>query len=174
MIIEKMNAAQKEIYNKYKNEFPFKIVEFINELGIKVIAGKMDSTFSGAICKENSHYKIYINDSHAPTRLMFTLAHELGHFFNDKEYLDSNNEIIDPSKQAVRNFLYRKNSHPIDLKMRQMDIEANKFAAELLMPENEFIKRWSKETTPESVAKFFGVSVEAVKIRAFIVMGEIF
>lgn len=58
--------------------------------------------------------------------------------------------------------------------MRKMDVEANRFAFELLMPEEKFIEIWNKETTPEQVAKFFGVSSDAAKIRAFVLLGEIF
>jgi len=58
--------------------------------------------------------------------------------------------------------------------MRAMDINANQFAAELLMPEKKFIEIWKKETISGQVAKFFGVSVEAVKIRASVLLGEIF
>ena len=173
-IQEKMSSTQKEIYCKYMDNFPFKIIEFINELGIKVTAAKMDSSFSGAICNEEGEYRIYINDSHSPTRLRFTLAHELGHYFYDRPYLDSNAEITEPSKQAIRPVLFRKDGPDIDPEMRKMDINANQFAAQLLMPEIKFIEIWNQKTTPEQVADFFGVSVEAVKIRASVLLGEIF
>ena len=62
----------------------------------------------------------------------------------------------------------------IDHDMRARDINANQFAAELLMPEKKFIEIWQRKTTPEQVAKFFGVSVDAVKIRASVLLGEIF
>ena len=169
----KMTEEQKSIYYKYRNKFPFKIVEFMNELGIRVTASGMPNGYSGGIRKEEDTYRVYINDSHAPARLMFTLAHELGHYFYDKDYLESYSEIIDLSKQSLKIF-FIKQTCVIDPKMRLMDINANQFAAELLMPENKFIKIWNKETTPEQVAKFFGVSVEAVKIRASVLLGEIF
>lgn len=173
MITAEMDASQIEIYDTYKNIFPFKIVEFINELGIKVIAAEMPSYVSGAIRKEEDKYVIYINDSHSITRQRFTLAHELGHFFNDKNYLESN-EIIDPLKQSQHKILLRIDTLPIDPVMKEMDIKANQFAADILMPEEKFIEVWNKKTTPEEVAKFFKVSVEATKIRAFTLLGEIF
>ncbi len=165
-ILEKMTESQKNIYNKYKDNFPFPIVEFINELKINIFTSDMSDNISGSICKEDKEYVIYINPSHPSTRLKFTLAHELGHFFYDKEYLDNNKQIIDYFKQS-------SNSH-IDIEMRLKDIKANQFAAELLMPENIFIKKWIEKATPEKVAKFFGVSLEATKIRASSVLGEIF
>lgn len=172
-ILKVMNEEQRNIYTKYKDEFPFKIVEFINDLGIHIFTSDMDNNISGSISKEDNRYIIYINDSHPPTRLKFTLAHELGHYFYDKDYLDRK-QIIDPSKQAISNILWRKNIKPIDQNMREKDIKANQFAAELLMPEIKFIEIWTQETSPEKVAKFFGVSLEATKIRASTLLGEIF
>jgi Zn-dependent peptidase ImmA (M78 family) len=168
-----MDVKQQEIYNKYKNEFPFKIVEFINELGITVTTGELPSYISGAIRKENNIYRIYVNSAHSVTRLRFTLAHELGHFFYDKNYLDSN-EIIDPSKQAQSKFLFRKKISADDHEMRQMDIQANQFAAELLMPLERFVEIWHQKTSPREVADYFKVSEAAIMIRASNLLGEIF
>lgn len=172
-ITEKMDDKQKEIYKKYKNEFPFKIVEFINELGIGVATAEMPPYVSGAVRKEGKIYRIYINKSHAITRQRFTLAHELGHFFNDKNYLESN-EIIDPLKKLQYEILFRKYSTYVDPVMKEMDVKANQFAADILMPEEKFIEIWKKEISPEKVAKFFKISVEATQIRAFTLLGEIF
>lgn len=173
-ISKKMNFAQQKIYYLYKNDFPFKIVEFINELEIIATIAEMPAYVFGAIRKENNKFKIYVNDLYPSTRLRFILAHELCHYFFHKEYLNSNNEIITFTKQAQCRPLFRKDIPEIEPKIREMDIEANKFAADLLMPEEKFIEIWNKETAPEQVSKFFGVSVEAAKIRASAVLGEIF
>lgn len=172
-IMKKMSEEQKEIYNKYKYEFPFKIVEFINELGIIVTKAQMPSYISGAIRKEKDVYRIYINDSHASTRLRFTLAHELGHYFCDRDYLNSN-EIIDLSKSERDKTLFRKDIFDESPEMREMDINANRFAAELLMPEDEFMDQWIRETPIQKIAEFFKVSETAVMIRASNLTGEIF
>lgn len=172
---EKMTDKQKEIYGKYNKTFPFKVVDFINELGIKVVAAEMQSYVSGAIVAEkDEQYKIYVNDSHPASRIRFTLAHELGHYFNDKDYLNDKGEIIDPSKQSHDKILWRKDVPVIDEAMRIKDIKANQFAAELLMPQDKFIEVWNNNTSPEAVAKFFNVSKEAVQIRAAALLGEIF
>ncbi|MBH1989928.1 MAG: ImmA/IrrE family metallo-endopeptidase [Alphaproteobacteria bacterium] len=174
MVTKKMTAEQQQTYARYHDIFPFRIVEFINDIGIRVIATEMKNNISGSIAKTDNTFTIYVNDTHAPTRLRFTLAHELGHYFNDRKYLESNDQIQDLSKQAMSKVLYRKESPSIDVEMQKMDIEANKFAANILMPEEKFKELWNKEDTPEKVARFFGVSVEAVKIRASFLLGEIF
>jgi Zn-dependent peptidase ImmA (M78 family) len=172
-ITEKMDDSQKIIYQKYSNSYPFKIVEFINDLGVIVTAADMPSYISGAVRKEDNGYRIYFNDKNSSTRIRFTLAHELGHFFYDRDYLDSN-EIIDPSKQSERNFLFRKEEFSNSPEMREMDTRANQFAASILMPENKFIEIWQSENSPLKVANFFKVSEAAVIIRASNLIGEIF
>lgn len=174
LIEEKMTDKEKVIYSKYQDSFPLRIVEFINDLGIEVIASEMKNDISGVICKENDKFYILINDLHPLTRIRFTLAHELGHYFNDRDYLDSNKEIVDPIKQNSQTLLYRTNIPNNDYNMRRMDIAANQFAANILMPELKFLEIWRENYHPENVAKFFGVSIEAVKIRAATLLGEIF
>ena len=105
--------------------------------------------------------------------MKFTLAHELGHYLNDKDYLDDNGEMKDGSKQSPR-WLHRKEkSFKNDKDMRRRDVKANKFAADLLMPKDVFIEKWQELSTPQKVAEYFGVSLEATHIRASSLLGEI-
>ena len=101
------------------------------------------------------------------------MAHELGHYFNDKDYLENKGEISDSTKQSTRKFLFRQSKPVIDREMVVMDNKANKFAAELLMPEDIFIEKWQEYNNPQQVANFFAVSVQAVNIRASKLLGEI-
>lgn len=172
-IVENMTPDEKMTYEKYKDIFPFPLVNFAKDLGIEVYAmDNFPSNKSGAITYEQGKYVILLNDKHSPKRKRFTLAHEIGHFINDKSYLAQNKEIVDTSKQANR-VLFRPDSPCCDPQMRQMDILANRFAAELLMPEDEFIKKWRELSSPEDVAEYFNVSTDATKIRASQVCGEI-
>jgi len=172
-ITKNMNSSEKEIFKKYQSNFPFRVVDFINELKIKIYSKAMDNV-SGAICKENNEFVIYVNEKHPATRLRFTLAHELGHYFYDREFLEKTGTIEDSTKQLAPSFLYRKECLPDDPEMRKRDVKANQFAAQLLMPEEKFIEVWHNENSPEEVAKFFNVSVDAIKIRAASVLGVMF
>lgn len=169
-----MSLAEKSIFDRYKQKFPFQVVAFANELGIKVFVDQMPDNQSGAISKDSEGYSIYVNSDHSETRVRFTLAHELGHYFNDKAYLEENKSIVDTSKQAGKKFLFRKNCIPDDPAMRKMDIRANQFAADLLMPKDKFTEIWREKISPKEVSVFFNVSIEAVKTRAAVLLGEIF
>jgi Zn-dependent peptidase ImmA (M78 family) len=168
-ITEKMTLDQKEIYSKLRDSFPFPLVEFANELGVEVYAVDLPSHISGKIENKNGKYIIQLNQNNSPKRLRFTLAHELGHFFNDKDYLDSGHEITDQSKQ-----LYLAQGIALDPDIQKRDVIANQFAAEILMPEAAFIKTWKESKTPEEVASFFNVSLDAVKYRSANLLGEIY
>ena len=172
-VTEKMTPLEKEAFRKHQGKFPFPVISFANEIGVKVYADeKLPRDTSGAIRKVGNEYSVVLNANHSKQRILFTLAHELGHYFNDKDYLESNGEIEDSSKQS-HGWLYRKEGRPCDESMRQRDVLANKFAAELLMPEKDFILQWKRHGSAEAVAKFFNVSVSAVQVRAASVLGEI-
>lgn len=176
MPTDNMTPDQQLIYDRYKDIFPFQIVEFITELGIDIFTSAgMSKEISGAICKEDEKYVIYINESHSVTRNRFTLAHELGHYFYDKEYLDKKGSIEDKSKPIENSVLFRKaSSVDTPSEMSAMDRRANKFAAELLMPDKKFTEIWNSTSSVVEVAKYFNISLEAVKIRAAVLLGEIF
>lgn len=172
-VTEKMSEEEKRIYELYRDNFPFPIVEYMNEIGLKVFADKLPDHTSGAITKCDDGYAVIVNSLHSPRRMRFTLAHELGHYFNDKDYLDCKGEITDSSKQSSK-WLYRnKYEAASDPQMRIKDIKANQFAAELLMPEEAFIKKWRECSSPEEVADYFSVSVDAARMRANALLGEI-
>lgn len=172
-VTQNMKPSEKSIFESYKNTFPFPVVNFINDLDIRVFAEKMADNQSGAICKDDKGFVIRVNESHGVPRIRFTLAHELGHYFNDKEYLEKNGALEDYSQQSERKWLFREKRHPHDPEERKREVRANQFAAELLMPRDKFIEIWHRKRTPEEVADFFNVSVAAAGTRAASVLGEI-
>lgn len=172
-VCEKMIDSQRAFYQKYKNDFPFKIVEFINDLGVDIYACEMPNEQSGAIIKEGNKYVIYCNKKHPDTRIRFTLAHELGHFFNDRDFLDGELKIEDYDIAPRGRVLHRKKIQPLDLQMRNRDVLANLFAANILMPEGKF-KEILRENFLDDVANFFGVSLDAAKLRATVLTGDYF
>jgi Zn-dependent peptidase ImmA (M78 family) len=99
--------------------------------------------------KEN---KILINSTRPPKRMVFTLAHELGHAVMHTD--------------VDRDILLRdgKSSSPDDLAE-----EANKFAAYLLMPEHMIKKemeKWGLSPTHTPIlANLFGVPLSAMNFR---------
>jgi Zn-dependent peptidase ImmA (M78 family) len=83
----------------------------------------------GAIVMKQGHVVIAVNPNQHPNRQRFTIAHELGHFFShlcdkdDIEYVDGD-------------FRHHWRNSASSEGVNWTEIEANRFAANLLMPED--------------------------------------
>lgn len=165
-----MNLHQ--IKEKYSGQVPTPLVSIAHDLGIEIYeVDNLKDSECGSISNEGGKFVIYVNAKHPSTRKRFTVAHELAHFFNDKEKLKLNqeNEHIDSVKQPVS--LHRDNDREMTQEEKKIEIEANKLAADILMPEQEFKAEWSRTATIEELAEKFQVSTSAAAIRASTLLG---
>lgn len=159
-----LNIKDKNIFEIYEEAQkksisikPFDIFSYVKTIDdIKIFNEDFKDDISGIIERFTHYYQITLNKYHSELRRRFTLAHELAHFYLHKEYLNQHKKIED-------NILFRK-----QLNNNQMEKEANEFAAELLMPKNEFEKEIKNgNNTIEKLSFCFQVSYAAVKYRAF-------
>jgi hypothetical protein len=89
--------------------------------GIEVLEADLYD-ISGALRREEGRWRAYINRQDSPTRQLFTLAHELGHFFL---HADGGREFVDSDLVMHR---------AEDAKYEAEEIAANEFAGCLVMP----------------------------------------
>ncbi len=90
--------------------------------------------------------KIRVNRHHSKEKQRFTIAHEFGHYFIHRD---------------TGIFVDDENSNPED----EREKEANKFAAELLMP-TAWVKRdYGATPDPKALANKYKVSEQAMWIR---------
>lgn len=104
--------------------------------------------------KKDGKYHIILNPNQAIWRYRFTAMHELGHVV--LWHLESNNMLV--------NFAYRKSSQ-YTYDNRQLEVEANRFSAEILMPELEVKKQLMLLDKIEDMAIYFWVSEQAMYVR---------
>lgn len=153
----------KEILKEYEGVFPRNIVDICNKMGIDVQeTEEFPDDVCGVIFKENKDYIILVNKKHSIGRRSFTIAHELGHYVLHKDILDSKNELISYTKS---------NGEDVSVLARGVEYntretEANNFAAEILMPEKEFLSKCECSNDIEEVAHYFAVSTSAASVRA--------
>lgn len=111
-----------------------------------------DQTVSGFYFQKDK--AIYLNAEESAVRQLFTVAHELGHYFLGHK----------PDEYGV----YRRHQVTEGVKHRN-EIEADCFAANLLMPEDmvkaEISKHPYLRTMPAFLALRFGVSAPAMANR---------
>ena len=155
------SEALKKLSERYKDaelqdidgEFPVPIGKICERLGINASHIKLPDNISGKLKKDGDMYYIEVNEEHHPYRRRFTVAHELGHYLKHKKYLDSQGEILERSDR-----IYTEEEN-------KREAEANKFAAELLMPTKVFIKKHQKSGDLQELVDYFCVSKLAIEVR---------
>ncbi|HEV7423573.1 MAG TPA: ImmA/IrrE family metallo-endopeptidase [Candidatus Paceibacterota bacterium] len=146
--MEGLRDKVRTILSKLKiNEAPVAVNRVAELFSVPIINySYFPQSISGTIVKQNDSSIIGVNDNQAMVRQRFTIAHELGHFLLGHDHDTHIDERFDESNQIER--------------------DANKFAAELLMP-IDFLKNDIKSgiTNVPVLAKRYQVSEQAMAVR---------
>lgn len=134
--------------------FPVDPVWIANQLGIDVVEADLPDDVSGALIKESGRDPvILIEREDSRSRRRFSCAHEIGHYISRTRSSCETYEYVD---LRGKNSGWGTNSE---------EIYANRFAANLLMPERK-VRDWYSEGLPSVVMAYrFGVSDEAMQNR---------
>jgi len=97
--------------------------EIAESFDLKVVENPFPGNVSGMLFRKGGRAVIGVNGAHSPTRKRFTIAHELGHYL-----LHEGNEFVDQVRVDFRDD--RSSAGTLE-----QEVQANGFAAELLMPE---------------------------------------
>jgi len=144
----------------YGGILPVPLEQIAKREGIKIELAPLDDDLSGMSFIKNGVAVIVLNLNHHPNRRRFTLAHEIGHHLMHVSYLTNNVHVdkIVLNRDPV-------SSQAVD----RREMEANAFAAELLMPEAELRKYqnvdFNDDTFLYSLARKLKVSVTALTYR---------
>lgn len=127
------NQAKKLIKERLVHNAPVPIEEIADYLHIKIEDENFppDSTIDAMMLRRGAHASIVVNKDHHINRKRFSIAHEIGHFL-----LHANDDLYIDKKVQEQLFIFTRASGKKD----SDEIEANQFAAELLMP-SDLIKR---------------------------------
>lgn len=159
LIRDGVNAREASIVARYASSIPVRVGELALELGIQVNRAPLPPKVSGLIqpsASARSGYEIQVNKYEVSERQRFTVAHEIAHYLLHRSEIGSG---------VVDNILYRSN-----LTSRR-EIEANRLAADIIMPEDAVaskLKELGGLSSPDVVdelAAVFRVSVPAMKVR---------
>lgn len=176
-----LNATKKSVY-KYAEEISKQLNYTLGHESLEKIVKKLKGkitygdpvhwrdTQSGSLIVSEDGFEITISDATPVTRDMFTIAHELGHYFLHADYGD----IIDDKDKLSSLKDYDeavKSNEKLGLSFKRYDSnklewEANWFAAGFLMPDY-LLDEVEKEYPDDfgSITAHFGVSPEAMQYR---------
>lgn len=154
-LLERLTAKEREAILESQSTFPIKLGVLSHQLGVNVFRATLPAGISGEIKKtDEGRYIIRVNRHESKNRQRFTLAHELGHYLLHRDQIGDG--IADDA-------LYRSRLS------NALEYEANKFAADLLMPSAEVHKLLERykhiDNIIDYVSKYFGVSNQAAEIR---------
>lgn len=160
--IENISDITQKIINDLKSkEFPIPIVKIMKELNFLVGMQELEDNLSGYIVISEDIVKkfgrdklICVNSKDSLGHQRFTIAHELAHFLFDFNPVQSNEYY---------------NTYRTDDVEDQSEQRANKFAANLLMPEEQFRTKYEElrydDDKLTKLIKYFEVSKKAVLLR---------
>jgi Zn-dependent peptidase ImmA (M78 family) len=135
---------------------PVDPIRIARALGIKVWTSDLEPNVAGVLVKKQGDApEIYINAADHPNRQRFTVAHEVGHFFERalKGKADEPLDFVD-----YRDDLSSRGTDPAEM-------YANGFAAALLMPEACVREYRGQGLDADSLASKLEVSPEAMQHR---------
>ena len=134
--------------------FPVDPVNIATQMGIGVWEADLPAEVSGQLVRDGvaTMGKIYLNRSESVTRRTFTCAHEIGHWVDRQHHDDKEYAFVD----------YRDASQKPD---EAEEWYADHFAANLLMPADEFNELCGLNFSVSELAYYFAVSPAAVRVR---------
>lgn len=144
---------------------PVPVERIAKRLEAQLRFSPLDNELSGMVYVKDSTPIIGVNALHHPNRQRFTIAHEIGHLILHRAEITKQIHVDKGFPMLMRD---AASAAGVD----EMEIEANFFAAELLMP-GEFLSRSlagqsfdiDDDGTVNTLAKEYRVSAAAMRFR---------
>jgi Zn-dependent peptidase ImmA (M78 family) len=159
------NAAEKLVERLEVQAPPVDVESIASLLDLRIVTEDLGDDISGLLVSRDGSASIAVRRSDPPNRRRFTIAHEIGHFVlrhhvqrNELVHADRHEQVIYRSPRA---------SEGLD----PVEVQANQFAASLLMPARFVRERVDKVQKPlsegdvKALANEFKVSEQAMTIR---------
>lgn len=156
------NARQlaRDILAEGDYSVPVDVIDIAHKHGMTLRYQPLEASVSGVLVIKDGRPTIGINQTHHLNRQRFTIAHELGHYLLHR----------DTSSVFVDAVYFRDEESSEGTKLQE--IEANAFAAELLLPEVTLREQFGHQPIADAddalirrLAARFEVSAQALTIR---------
>jgi Zn-dependent peptidase ImmA (M78 family) len=162
---EPVREARKLLADQNITTYPVPVEKIAKSLGADLRFSPLHEDLSGMIYIKDGVPIIGVNSLHHPNRQRYTIAHECGHLMLHKTMITS-------SVHVDKNFPVLMRDNVSAQGVIDIEIQANQFAAELLMPAEMLIKALSdtpadidSDAPIEALARKFKVSKQALEYR---------
>lgn len=156
------SQAQKVLREGGVHTPPVPVEDIARRLGAELRYSPYEGELSGMVYRDGDRIVVGVNSLHHPNRQRFTIAHEIGHLL-----LHRGKEV-----HIDRTFRVNLRDDVSSKAVDQEEIQANRFAAELLMPRGMLIEDlktqqidYENEEALGELAKRYRVSLQAMTFR---------
>lgn len=156
-----MEKSEMAVVARHMAKAPVDLKAMFAELGVKYDALWMDDGASGSITRSGDSFIVTVNAAESENRQRFTAAHELAHYLLHRD-------LLGDGKRMHRHIdtLYAGGDQEGDVIFkRSHEIEANRIAAQIVMPRTLVKTRFAETADASALAAQFGVSKAAMEIR---------
>jgi Zn-dependent peptidase ImmA (M78 family) len=158
----KAKREAQRLLNQFGGGLPVDVEAIARAQGLSVRAESLEESTSGMLVIKDGGGVIAVNQAHHRNRQRFSVAHELGHYVLHR---NSAKVFIDAVPVFYRDEVAADGTH-------LQEIQANAFAAELLMPESTVREMYQRqpvdphdEAAVKRMAARFEVSAQALTLR---------
>ena len=156
-------ARELDIVQRAMRSPPVDVEGVIRQLGIAYRNTPMSYGKSGFIEHEEGRFTITVNSTEGRQRQRFTAAHELAHYLLHRDILVKQGGLARHDDSLFDDFAPGNPPQPFN---SAHEVEANKLAAEILMPKAAVTDAYDAlDDNVDAVAQSFGVSRAAMEIR---------
>ncbi|MEJ7862404.1 MAG: ImmA/IrrE family metallo-endopeptidase [Pyrinomonadaceae bacterium] len=148
------------------NSLPIKVEQVAKSLDLTVTSANLGDEVSGLLISDGTSAHVITHENDGPKRQRFTIAHEIGHYYLQHQFEAGEHVHVDRGHYISQRG--PKASDGTDIK----EIEANQFAASLLMPSKLVREKVTGlgggsllDHQVSQLAEMFEVSEQAMTIR---------
>lgn len=155
-----MEKSEMAIVARHMTKAPVDFEAIFADLGIDFEKEWMDSA-SGSLSRSGDKFTVAVNALESETRQRFTAAHELAHYLMHRDLMGDGSRM-----HRHVDTLYAGGEQSGDvIFQRTHEIEANRIAAQIVMPKKMVEQEHAKTPDAAVLAVKFGVSKAAMEIR---------
>ncbi|NIJ39328.1 Zn-dependent peptidase ImmA (M78 family) [Sphingopyxis panaciterrae] len=147
---------------RYLGAAPVDLYAIFDALGIDYAEKPIGSGESAWIERKGDRFSVVVNASEGATRRRFSAAHELAHYLLHRDLMQIDGDRMNRHTDRLYGV---PEDNPASPFTRQHEIQANRLAAQIVMPAPLVRKKFAEYQNAGQLAAAFGVSKAAMEIR---------